>query len=244
VFRTLEGAPFLESAARAALAACYLLRLCVAGADFASYINAPEHWHITLFHTARLGDARPDAFAADGGVRTSLEGPAVSRNLTRIFAVSCYRLHGCWGDSAAGTAAQGAVSTARPPVDNSARCSSKRRVACWTALFEDHTCRALQTLNCALLVLTAIANVQRTGTAAAKRGGAGSRGGGIRGTGPEVPASHAAGVCTCHEICCNQWPAMGLATRPAVGKAHRHVCAAAPVFLRAKAMSANCSEKS
>mmetsp|Transcript_14392 Transcript_14392/g.43518 ORF Transcript_14392/g.43518 Transcript_14392/m.43518 type:complete len:298 (+) Transcript_14392:413-1306(+) len=43
--------------------------------QYAVYRNAPEHWHITLFHTARLGDARPDAFTPGGGINSALGGP-------------------------------------------------------------------------------------------------------------------------------------------------------------------------
>jgi hypothetical protein len=47
------------------------------GDDFAALTSQPQHWHVTLFHTARLGDARPDAFAPDGGVNGSLKCPSV-----------------------------------------------------------------------------------------------------------------------------------------------------------------------
>ncbi len=50
-----------------------------AGGDYAVYRNAPAHWHNTLFHTARLGDARPDALTPGGGICASLGGPTVSR---------------------------------------------------------------------------------------------------------------------------------------------------------------------
>lgn len=47
------------------------------------YRNAPAHWHNTLFHTSRLGDARPDAFSSGGGADASLGGPTVTFPATR-----------------------------------------------------------------------------------------------------------------------------------------------------------------
>jgi hypothetical protein len=52
-----------------------------AGRDFAALTSQPQHWHVTLFHTARLGDARPDALTNGGGVDSTLQCPSVRNRL-------------------------------------------------------------------------------------------------------------------------------------------------------------------
>ena len=68
-----------------------------AGGDFAALVSKPQHWHVTLFHTARLGDARPDALTPGGGVDGSLECPSVRTTLLsrrfRLMPVNLSSVH-------------------------------------------------------------------------------------------------------------------------------------------------------
>lgn len=57
-------------------AADSILSAIVQESSFASYVNSPDHWHVTLFHSARLGDARPDALVSGGGINSALGGPS------------------------------------------------------------------------------------------------------------------------------------------------------------------------
>ena len=72
-----------------------------AGGDFAALVSKPQHWHVTLFHAARLGEARPDALTPGGGVDGSLECPSVRTKLLsgrfRLVPVDLSGVHSALG---------------------------------------------------------------------------------------------------------------------------------------------------